>query len=45
LSLTPRVATDSARAEELIDVLVLAEQFPARHQPTIEFPVFGRRVD
>jgi transcriptional regulator with XRE-family HTH domain len=45
LSLTPRVATDNARGEELIDVLVLAEQFPARHQLTIEFPVFGRRVD
>jgi hypothetical protein len=23
---------------------VLAEQFPARHRSTLEFPVFGRRV-
>lgn len=45
LSLTPRVATDDERSAELIDALVLAEQFPARHQSTIEFPLFGRRVD
>ena len=44
LSLTPRVASDHARGQELIDALVLAEQFPARHRPTLEFPVFGRRV-
>lgn len=44
LSLTPRVASDRARGQELIDALVLAEQFPARHRPTLEFPVFGRRV-
>ena len=44
LSLTTRVASDRARGQELVDALVLAEQFPARHRPTIEFPVFGRRV-
>jgi transcriptional regulator with XRE-family HTH domain len=44
LSLTPRVASDDARGQELVDALVLAEQFPARHRPTLEFPVFGRRV-
>jgi transcriptional regulator with XRE-family HTH domain len=44
LSLTPRVAADDARGQELIDVLVLAEQFPARHRPTLDYPVFGRRV-
>ena len=42
LSLTPRVASDSERSRELIDALVLAEQFPARHDPTLELPVFGR---
>jgi len=44
LSLTPRVAPDLERGQELIDALVLAEQFPARHRPTLEFPVFGRRA-
>jgi hypothetical protein len=42
LSLTPRVATDAARGRELVEVLVLAAQFPARHAATLEFPVFGR---
>jgi transcriptional regulator with XRE-family HTH domain len=45
LTLTPRVAPDDARGQELVDALVLAEQFPARHRPTLELPVFGRRVD
>jgi transcriptional regulator with XRE-family HTH domain len=44
LSLTARVASDTPRGQELVDALVLAEQFPARHRPTLEFPVFGRRV-
>jgi transcriptional regulator with XRE-family HTH domain len=44
LSLTPRVASDDVRGGEIIDALVLAEQFPARHRPALEFPVFGRRV-
>ena len=43
LSLTPRVATDDARSEELIEALVLAEQFPVPHPRTLEFPVFGPR--
>jgi transcriptional regulator with XRE-family HTH domain len=29
------------RGEELVAVLELAEQYPARHAPTLEFPVFG----
>ena len=36
----PDVAT---RAQELLDVLDLAEQFPARHSATLHGPVFGRR--
>lgn len=30
------------RGEELAAVLELAEQFPARHGPELEYPVFGR---
>jgi transcriptional regulator with XRE-family HTH domain len=30
-----------ARGRELIDVLELAEMFPARHSPTLTFPKFG----
>ena len=44
ISVTPLVAPDEERARELADVLELAEQFPARHHPTIEYPVFGRRA-
>jgi transcriptional regulator with XRE-family HTH domain len=44
VSVTPRVAADADRGRELVDVLELAEQFPARHHPTIEYPVFGRRA-
>jgi len=29
------------RGDELIAVLELAEQFPARHAPKLEFPPFG----
>jgi len=43
LTLTPRVAADHERGNELHEALVLAAQFPARHRPTLEFPVFGRR--
>lgn len=32
----------SARGRELEEVLGLAEQFPARHEPDLSFPVFGR---
>ncbi len=34
---------ERARAEELNEVLNLAEQFPARHSAKLEYPVFGRR--
>jgi transcriptional regulator with XRE-family HTH domain len=44
LSLTRHVASDHARGQELIEALVLAQQFPARHRRTLAFPVFGRRV-
>ncbi len=30
------------RGTELAAVLDLAEEFPARHSPTLEYPVFGR---
>ena len=30
------------RGEELAALLELAEQFPTRHGPTLEYPVFGR---
>lgn len=43
VSLTPRVASDEARSREFVDALHLAAQFPVRHKPTIEYPVFGRR--
>lgn len=33
------------RGEELVQVLALAEQFPARHARTLDAPVFGRPVD
>lgn len=32
-----------ARGRELIEVLTLAEQFPARHARTLPYPVFSRR--
>ncbi len=38
-----RVEADGlARGDELIAVLELAAQFPARHRPTLDCPVFGR---
>lgn len=36
----PRTGLD--RGEELAAVLELAEQFPARHDPELRAPVFGR---
>jgi transcriptional regulator with XRE-family HTH domain len=33
---------DGARGRELVEVLELAAQFPARHAPTLEMPPFGR---
>lgn len=38
-SLTDR----ETRAGELLDVLELAEQFPARHQRRLTYPLFGQR--
>jgi transcriptional regulator with XRE-family HTH domain len=41
--LTPRpdAGDRGARGRELIDVLELAEMFPARHSETLTFPRFG----
>jgi len=44
VSLNPRIDGDDERGRELMDALELAEHFPARHSPTIEYPVFGRRA-
>ena len=33
----------AARGKELVEVLELAAQFPARHAPRLEFPKFGAR--
>jgi hypothetical protein len=40
-TLCPTVALDDERARELLDVLQLAEHLPARHRPTLEYPIFG----
>ena len=42
--LSPRVRGNDRldRGTELAAVLELAAEFPARHSPTLEFPVFGR---
>src|SRR5438105_4474202 len=45
VSMTSRVAPDAERSRELVDVLELAAQFPARHHRSIEYPVFRRRGD
>ena len=44
VELTPAVGgTDrAARGRELVEVLDLAAQFPARHAATLDFPVFPR---
>jgi transcriptional regulator with XRE-family HTH domain len=41
IELTPRVS-DPDRGRELIEVLELAAMFPARHDASLTFPVFGR---
>lgn len=33
---------DAQRAAELMEVLELAAQFPARHSPTMTYPIFAR---
>ncbi len=42
-TLTPRIRGDDnyPRGEELIDVLELAEQFPAEHEKQLPYPRFG----
>ena len=44
VELTPAVggADRAARGRELVEVLDLAAQFPARHKATLDFPVFPR---
>jgi transcriptional regulator with XRE-family HTH domain len=44
VDLTPQPAGEDrvAKGNELVDVLVLAAQFPARHSRTLRFPVFPR---
>lgn len=41
VDLTPCAPDRRARGEELVDVLLLAEQFPARHTKTLRYPRFG----
>jgi len=43
IELTPRLADlDRQRGRELVEVLELASMFPARHESTLTFPIFGR---
>jgi len=37
-----RLVDHATRERELIDVLALAAEFPARHHATLQAPVFGR---
>lgn len=37
-----RLADHATRERELLDVLALAAEFPARHHATLRAPVFGR---
>lgn len=37
-----RLAEHATRERELLDVLALAAEFPARHHATLRAPVFGR---
>ncbi|BAN00345.1 putative Xre family DNA-binding protein [Ilumatobacter coccineus YM16-304] len=47
VTLRPRVRRDPLteldRGDELLEVLNLAEMFPARHDESLQMPVFGRR--
>lgn len=40
---TLAVADRAERGRELVEVLDLAAQFPARHHPTLRCPVFGAK--
>ncbi|MBM3671930.1 MAG: helix-turn-helix transcriptional regulator [Actinobacteria bacterium] len=42
IDLLPAVDDAEARGRELLEVLELAEQFPARHEPTLRAPKFQR---
>ena len=42
VTLVREVPDHEGRGQELFDVLALAEQFPARHQRSLQFPRFGR---
>ena len=42
VTLRPRPAPLDERASELLEVLDLAARFPARHEPALTAPVFGR---
>lgn len=42
VALRPRPAPPEERAVELVEVLELAAQFPARHAPSLACPIFGR---
>ena len=42
VTLCRRIYGDGDRGDELEAVLLLAEQFPARHRPELGGPVFGR---
>jgi transcriptional regulator with XRE-family HTH domain len=39
----PRTLGDVDRGQELAEVLELAAMFPARHDPVLRAPIFGRR--
>ena len=43
LELRPRMESPGLdRGEELVAVLELAAAFPARHEPELRYPIFGR---
>ena len=44
IALTHRTAPAERRGDELRAVLDLAGQFPARHRPHLDLPVFGRKA-
>ena len=43
LELRVDASDPAARGRELVEVLELAAQFPARHTPTLDMPAFGPR--